>query len=42
MAADSPSAPGKNDAGAKNIPKAIAVSATVFSHKIHFMRRLPE
>lgn len=33
--AERPSAPGKKDAGAKNIPMAIAVSAMVLSNSTH-------
>ena len=37
MEAGSPSAPGKKDAGAKNIPKAMAVSPMVFNQRTHLM-----
>lgn len=33
--AERPSAPGKKDAGAKNIPNAMTVSAKVFNQSIH-------
>ena len=35
--AGNPSAPGKKDAGAKNIPKAMAVSPIVFNQSTHLM-----